>query len=133
MLEVIAFLEDTFGVVIDPTRHELTEFETVNGIAALVDQATSGLPAAEGRTLEELLDKVVRARVESRVERRRDATDARRDERHAERRVFGEHKGARLRARRMHGEIRGCRERERDACGRRACDDSPERSCGRLG
>jgi acyl carrier protein len=38
VLEVIAFLEDTFGVVIDPTRHELTEFETVNGIAALVDR-----------------------------------------------------------------------------------------------
>lgn len=38
VLEVIAFLEDTFGVVIDPTRHELTEFETVNGIAALLDR-----------------------------------------------------------------------------------------------
>jgi acyl carrier protein len=38
VLEVIAFLEDTFGVVIDPSRHELTEFETVNGIAALVDR-----------------------------------------------------------------------------------------------
>jgi len=36
VLEVIAFLEDTFGVVIDPTRHELTEFETVNRIAALL-------------------------------------------------------------------------------------------------
>ena len=39
VLEVIAFLEDTFGVVIDPTRHELTEFETVNGITALVERA----------------------------------------------------------------------------------------------
>ena len=36
VLEVIAFLEDTFGVTIDPTRHELTEFETVNRIAALL-------------------------------------------------------------------------------------------------
>jgi acyl carrier protein len=36
VLEVIAFLEDTFGVDIDPTRHELTEFETVNRIAALL-------------------------------------------------------------------------------------------------
>ena len=39
VLEVIAFLEDTFGVVIDPTRHELTEFETVNRMAALVEHA----------------------------------------------------------------------------------------------
>ena len=39
VLEVIAFLEDTFGVTIDPTRHELTEFETVNSIAALVERA----------------------------------------------------------------------------------------------
>jgi acyl carrier protein len=38
VLEVIAFLEDTFGVVIDPTRHELTEFETVDRIAALVER-----------------------------------------------------------------------------------------------
>ena len=41
VLEVIAFLEDTFGVTIDPTRHELTEFETVNSIAALVERARS--------------------------------------------------------------------------------------------
>jgi len=39
VLEVIAFLEDTFRVVIDPTRHEVTEFETVNRIAALVESA----------------------------------------------------------------------------------------------
>ena len=39
VLEVIAFLEDTFHVVIDPTRHEVTEFETVNRIAALVESA----------------------------------------------------------------------------------------------
>lgn len=39
VLEVIAFLEDTFGVAIDPTRHELIEFETVNGITALVERA----------------------------------------------------------------------------------------------
>ena len=38
VLEVIAFLEDTFAVDIDPTRHELTEFESVNGIAALVER-----------------------------------------------------------------------------------------------
>lgn len=39
VLEVIAFLEDTFHVVIDPTRHEVSEFETVNRIHALVEQA----------------------------------------------------------------------------------------------
>ena len=39
VLEVLAFLEDTFGVSIDPTRHELTEFETVNRIAELVQNA----------------------------------------------------------------------------------------------
>ena len=38
VLEVIAFLEDTFGITIDPNRHELTEFETVDRIAALVDK-----------------------------------------------------------------------------------------------
>jgi acyl carrier protein len=39
MLELIAFLEDTFGVSIDPSQHELTEFETVNSISALVAKA----------------------------------------------------------------------------------------------
>lgn len=39
VLEVMAFLEDTFGVTIDPSRHELTEFETVNRIAAVVERA----------------------------------------------------------------------------------------------
>jgi acyl carrier protein len=38
VLEVIAFLEDTFGITIDPNRHELTEFETVGRIAALVEK-----------------------------------------------------------------------------------------------
>lgn len=38
VLEVMAFLEDTFGINIDPNRHELTEFETVDSIAALVEQ-----------------------------------------------------------------------------------------------
>ena len=36
VLEVMAFLEDTFKISIDPNRHELTEFETVDSIAALV-------------------------------------------------------------------------------------------------
>ena len=39
VLEVIAFLEDAFGVDIDPTRHEIKEFESVNRIAALVERA----------------------------------------------------------------------------------------------
>ncbi|HKS22899.1 MAG TPA: acyl carrier protein [Thermoanaerobaculia bacterium] len=39
VLEVIAFLEDTFRVVLDPTRLPVTEFETVNRITALVERA----------------------------------------------------------------------------------------------
>ena len=38
VLELIAFLEDTFGVEIDPARHELTEFDTATKIAALVER-----------------------------------------------------------------------------------------------
>jgi acyl carrier protein len=36
VLELIAFLEDTFHVDIDPARYELTEFDTIAKIAALV-------------------------------------------------------------------------------------------------
>ncbi len=36
VLELIAFLEETFGVDIDPGRHDLLEFDTVARIAALV-------------------------------------------------------------------------------------------------
>jgi acyl carrier protein len=39
LLELIAWLEDTFAVTIDPGQHEMTEFETVNQIAELVDRA----------------------------------------------------------------------------------------------
>jgi acyl carrier protein len=39
VLEVIAFLEDTFRVVLDPTRLPITEFETVNRITELVERA----------------------------------------------------------------------------------------------
>lgn len=39
VLEVLAFLEDTFAITIDPMRHELTELETVNQIAALMESA----------------------------------------------------------------------------------------------
>ena len=38
VLELIAFLEDTFGVDIDPARHELLEFDTASEIAALVQR-----------------------------------------------------------------------------------------------
>lgn len=36
VLELIAFLEERFGVDIDPARHELEEFDTVAKIVALV-------------------------------------------------------------------------------------------------
>lgn len=36
VLELIAFLEDAFHVEIDPSGHELEEFDTINKIAALV-------------------------------------------------------------------------------------------------
>jgi acyl carrier protein len=38
VLELIAFLEDTFQVTIDTDRHELAEFDTVNKIGALVSR-----------------------------------------------------------------------------------------------
>jgi len=42
VLELIAFLEDTFAVAIDPARHELTEFDTVCKIATLVTKLRRG-------------------------------------------------------------------------------------------
>jgi acyl carrier protein len=39
VLELIAFLEDTFHVSIDTAQHELLEFDSVNKIVALVEQA----------------------------------------------------------------------------------------------
>lgn len=36
VLELIAFLDETFGVDIDPARHELAEFDTIAKTAALV-------------------------------------------------------------------------------------------------
>jgi acyl carrier protein len=38
VLELIAFLEDTFHVEIDPARHELEEFDSASKVAALVRQ-----------------------------------------------------------------------------------------------
>jgi acyl carrier protein len=36
LLELIAFLEDTYGVTIDPLRHDLRTLDTPRRIAALV-------------------------------------------------------------------------------------------------
>ena len=36
VLELIAFLEDTFRITIDTTRHDLCEFDTVDKIVELV-------------------------------------------------------------------------------------------------
>jgi len=36
VLELIAFLDETFGVDIDPARHELAEFDTIGKIVELV-------------------------------------------------------------------------------------------------
>jgi acyl carrier protein len=36
---VMAFLEDAFHVTIDPSSHDLTQFETIEGIAAVVEAA----------------------------------------------------------------------------------------------
>ena len=36
VLELIAFLEEHFGVEIDPARHDLNDFDTVEKIAELV-------------------------------------------------------------------------------------------------
>ncbi len=39
VLELIAFLEDTFHISIDTARHELMEFDSVSRIVALVEGA----------------------------------------------------------------------------------------------
>ena len=38
VLEVIAFLEDRFGIEIDPARHNLLEFDTATSIVGVVDR-----------------------------------------------------------------------------------------------
>jgi acyl carrier protein/D-alanine--poly(phosphoribitol) ligase subunit 2 len=42
VLELIAFLEDTFRISIDTTRHELREFDTVNKIDRLIAALREG-------------------------------------------------------------------------------------------
>jgi acyl carrier protein len=39
VLELIAFLEDTFRITIDTSRHDLSEFDSVDKIVALVRAA----------------------------------------------------------------------------------------------
>ena len=43
VLELIAFLEDTFDVTIDTGRHELSEFDSVNKIVDLVGRVRQGV------------------------------------------------------------------------------------------
>jgi acyl carrier protein len=42
VLELIAFLEDTFRITIDTSRHELSEFDSVDKIVDLVRGARQG-------------------------------------------------------------------------------------------
>jgi acyl carrier protein len=42
VLELISFLEQQFGVEIDPARHEIDEFDSVARIAALVSALRAG-------------------------------------------------------------------------------------------
>lgn len=42
VLELIAFLEDTFHITIDTNRHDLHEFDSVDRIVALVAGARPG-------------------------------------------------------------------------------------------
>jgi acyl carrier protein len=42
VLELIAFLEDTFHLTIDTARHDLGEFDSVNKIVELVRAAKQG-------------------------------------------------------------------------------------------
>ena len=39
VLELIAFLEDTFHITIDTAQHELMEFDSVNQIVELIERA----------------------------------------------------------------------------------------------
>ncbi|OFZ80910.1 MAG: hypothetical protein A2583_05620 [Bdellovibrionales bacterium RIFOXYD1_FULL_53_11] len=43
VLELISFLEDEFGIEIDTTRHELSEFDTIDGIVALIKKLRADL------------------------------------------------------------------------------------------
>lgn len=43
VLELIAFLEDTFKITIDTSRHDLSEFDSVDKIVELVRGERQGL------------------------------------------------------------------------------------------
>jgi len=42
VLELIAFLEDTFGITIDTAQHDLLEFDTIDKIEALIGRVREG-------------------------------------------------------------------------------------------
>jgi len=42
VLELIAFLEDRFGITIDTAQHDLKEFDTLNKICRLVEEVGAG-------------------------------------------------------------------------------------------
>lgn len=42
VLELIAFLEDTYGITIDTARHEIREFDTISKVSDLVHQVRNG-------------------------------------------------------------------------------------------
>ena len=42
VLELIAFLEDTFRITIDTSRHDISEFDSVDKIVELVRAARQG-------------------------------------------------------------------------------------------
>jgi acyl carrier protein len=44
VLELIAFLEDAFKIDLDPSRHDIEEFDTVAKTLALVTAVQSGSP-----------------------------------------------------------------------------------------
>lgn len=41
VLELIAFLEDRFGVTIDTSRHDLREFDSISKIIELLDRVSA--------------------------------------------------------------------------------------------
>jgi len=46
VLELIAFLEETFAITLDPSEHELGEFDTVAKIVTLVGALKTDSPGA---------------------------------------------------------------------------------------
>lgn len=42
VLELMTFLEDTFRITIDPARHDLTDFDTIDRIVDVVERTRQG-------------------------------------------------------------------------------------------